>query len=259
MTPFSRRILRRSLVWKRHRGLSKRDVVLGSYPRPGGTWLAIMLAELLTDSTFDLRSGDRSVPMVGEGEGVVVLPDGGRLLRTHEPYRSEYSRSILLVRDPRDIVISYFHFQRDHLSRFDGSLDQFIHRFVRGEVDHYTPWHDHVATWLDSGERQIVVRYEDLHADPARELTRIAGFLDNPIEGEKIGATVAKNTFDAMREKEDRSAVVPRMTEEVSARFVRSGTVAGWRERLSGEQVLAIESVMKSVMEHVGYRPASNA
>jgi len=61
-----------------------------------------MLAEYFTRSTYDLRSGDDAVPMVGEGHARVMLPNGGRLLRSHEAYRPEYRRSILLVRDPRD-------------------------------------------------------------------------------------------------------------------------------------------------------------
>ena len=40
------------------------------------------------------------------------LPGGGRLIKTHEPYNHRYSRSIHLVRDPRDVAISYWSFMQ---------------------------------------------------------------------------------------------------------------------------------------------------
>lgn len=247
-------ILRRPLVWKRHRGVAPADVVLGSYPRSGGTWLAIMLAELLTSASFDLRSGDDSVPMVGEGTPRVILPDGGRLIRTHEPYRREYRRSILLVRDPRDVVVSYFHFQRDRLKTFSGSLDDFVSAFVRGRVDHYGPWRDHVASWLAGGQPQVTVRYEDLLDDPARELTRLVEFLTGRPDPTAIRDVVAANSFDEMRAKEERSAEALPAWEGAGARFVRSGTAGGWRDTLEPAPRDAIERSMQPQMGRLGYR-----
>lgn len=247
-------IFRRPIVWKRHRGIAPADVVLGSYPRSGGTWLAIILAELFTSASFDLRSGDDSVPMVGEGTPRVILPDGGRLIRTHEPYRREYRRAVLLVRDPRDVAVSYFHFQRDRLKTFSGSLDDFVDAFVRGRVDHYGPWGDHVASWLADGQPQVIVRYEDLLDDPARELTLIVEFLTGHPDPAAITDVVAANSFTEMRAKEERSAEALPAGERESARFVRSGTAGGWRGALGSSSRDAIERSMRSAMDRLGYR-----
>ena len=35
-----------------------------------------------------------------------VLPNGGRLIKTHEQYRSQYKRAIYLMRDLRDVMLS---------------------------------------------------------------------------------------------------------------------------------------------------------
>jgi hypothetical protein len=36
------------------------------------------------------------------------MPDGSRLMHTHEPYRRDYRRVVYLVRDIRDVVLSEF-------------------------------------------------------------------------------------------------------------------------------------------------------
>jgi len=250
-----RRGIRGPLTWKRHRVLTPVDVVLASFPRSGGTWLAIMLAEYLADASFDLRTGDDAVPMVGEGKPVLSLPGGGWLMRTHESHRREYSRAILLVRDPRDVVVSYFHFQRDRLGLFDGSLDEFARGFVAGTIDHYGAWHTHVRSWLDAGADQVLVRYEDLRANPGEGLAAILRFLNVSPDPDRLRAVTEANSFEQMRGKEQRSTEATAADRPESARFVRSGSIGGWTGTLDPESVRNIELAMGATMRRVGYEP----
>lgn len=249
--------MRRPLAWKRHRVLSAYDAVLGSYPRSGGTWLSIMLGEHLTGTSFDLRSGDDALPMVGEGTPQLSIPGGGWLYRSHEPYRREYRRPIVLVRDPRDVVISYFHFQRDRLEIFDGTLPEFVDGFVAGTIDHYGAWNDHVDSWLAGGDDRVVVRYEELRADPARELQRILDFLGIEWDAARLEHVAQANSFDRMREKEQVSSEATPEDRPDSARFVRAGHVGGWRESLDEDSLRKLEHAMSTTMRRVGYEPTT--
>src|SRR5580700_8773051 len=95
------------LIWLRHRGLDPRDVFLTSYPRSGQHWTRFQLFEILTKRSADFDTLDSTIPKVGEhSKAPSILPGGGRLIQTHQLWRREYKRAILLVRDVRDVVLS---------------------------------------------------------------------------------------------------------------------------------------------------------
>src|SRR5579863_5796840 len=99
--------VRNPVVWWRHRGLAPADVMLGSYPRSGSTWLRFVLYEILTgeSSSFDkVNAGLRGIGDYQHGPG--LLPGGGRFIGTHESYRPAYRRAVYLVRDVRDVALS---------------------------------------------------------------------------------------------------------------------------------------------------------
>lgn len=123
--------------------------MLASYPRSGNSWTKLMLAELLVGSAkIDGRSKEWFVPMVGQHRGAPgVLPNGGRLIKTHEPYNKAYARAIYLVRDVRDVVVS-FRTLRTMEGFSEESFDDFLSRFAVGAIGGYGTWQEHVASWL---------------------------------------------------------------------------------------------------------------
>jgi hypothetical protein len=62
-------------------------------------------------------------------------------------------------------------------------MDEFVSRFLLGEFDRkWGTWADHVQSWLrmrQNHPRFILLRYEDMKADPEHELLRVADFLEN--------------------------------------------------------------------------------
>jgi len=84
-------VLRAPLVWVRHRGLSERDVFVASFPKSGTTWLRFMLAQVLSGEEVDFDRAGILIPGVeAHAKAPKVLLDGGRLIQTHESFRSAY-------------------------------------------------------------------------------------------------------------------------------------------------------------------------
>ena len=80
--------LRVPLVWSRHRGLKDQDVFVASYPRSGSTWLRFLLFETLTKNDAGFDNVNRMLPDVGmHADATPLLPNQGRLIKTHEPFR----------------------------------------------------------------------------------------------------------------------------------------------------------------------------
>jgi hypothetical protein len=240
-------------IWLRHRGLESTDVFVASYPRSGVTWTRFILFEMLTgrEAGFDeVNAGIRGVGR--QGLGLRPLPHNGRLIATHEQYRKEYKRAIYLVRDGRDVALSEFAYTRA-LDFFQGDFDQFLQTFLKGKISGFAPWHRHVNSWMDSPiggtENLLMVHYEDLRQNPVQEFARLAEFLKVQMDAERIERAVANNSLDKMKKKEQAQ---PQKV-SLKDRFVRSGSVQGWRANLTVQQQQFFEQVAGRVLARLGY------
>src|ERR1700685_382375 len=104
--------LRGPVTALRHRDVRPDDTFVASYPRVGSTWLRFLLQETLTGEPSTFPSVNRVLPQIGFHENAYRLPNGGRLIKTHEAFRPEYQRAIYLTRDPRDVLLSEYAFQK---------------------------------------------------------------------------------------------------------------------------------------------------
>jgi Sulfotransferase domain len=248
--------LRPPLVWWRHRGLRKNDVLLASYPRSGNTWLRFLLYELVRGSAADFLTVTGGIPDIGKEAGVPLVEEGGRLLKTHEAYRPNYGKAIYLVRDPRDVVISEFEYQRFQ-DVFPGTFEEFLLAFLAGRVNGYGAWHRHVDRWLDAAESNrvllLLVKYEDLKKATEATLHAILGFLGVARDDDALRRAVFNNSIERMREKEDLVRDTHFRGSRRDQRFVRMGETGGWKSVLSDEHARRIQAEMGPTMARVGY------
>jgi hypothetical protein len=251
----SKTSLRIPLVWIRHRALRSTDVFLGAYPRSGSTWTRFVLYEILTGREAGFKEVNATLRGVGSlDRGVPLLPGAGRLLGTHERYRAEYKRAIYLVRDGRDVLLSEYSYLRA-LGFFHGDFDSFIAGFLghKGRVNGFGPWQRHVTSWLNSAVAQtpdfLFIRFEDLRSKPEDWFARIADFLGVNATPHTIKRALANNSLARMREKESAAPQLPPGKDS----FVRSGSIQGWRERLSQEQLAFFERYAEESLQRVGY------
>lgn len=258
----SRTRLRMPVVWYRHRGLNSRDAFVASYPRSGSTWLRFLLLELLTrDDEAGFDSVNQMIPDVGGQLGCPpFLDDGGRLIKTHEAYRRDYRKAVYLVRDVRDVVISEYEYENAN-ERISEDFDAFVMLSLKGRVNGYGAWRDHVASWVDSPlaaeGRLLVVKFEEMKANTEDALAGILAFLGVNRDRAAIRQAIADNNLPRMKEKEDRAPQTSAYTREAGKgeqkRFIRSGSTGGWRSRLTPEQVRLIEREAGARLKSLGY------
>jgi|ERR1700722_1429119 len=241
------------VMWIRHSTLRSSDVFLGSYPRSGSTWLRFILQEILTGEPSRFENVNQRIAFVGRhGNAPSVLPHGARLLQTHEAYRKEYQRAIYLVRDPRDVALSEYAFQKAR-GWVDGDFHSYLVGFLGGEVNGFGSWRAHVHSWLTaadaSGGNVRVYRYDELRRDTLTSLTSMLEFLNVTVDSQKISDAIASNSLQQMRKKEELSP------QKVSKRdrFVRNGSVGGWRENLNDAQVELVNRSLGREMTRLGY------
>jgi hypothetical protein len=250
---FAQTRLRAPLVWWRHRGLDPSDMFFAAYPKSGTTWARFVLFEMLSGMPSGFKATNQQMPGVGLHHNALrLLPNGGRLVATHEYYRNDYHRAIYMVRDARDVLLSEFAFL-SALEYYKKDLDDFVKTFLFTCVSAYGPWHKNVTSWLDSpiakNGNMLVVRYEDLRRDPVPLFSQMADFLGAKVSEEKIKQAVANNSIQNMRAKEDKEPV----RASIKGRFVRDGKVRGWVSKLTPGQIRLIDEHAGSVLLRLGY------
>jgi hypothetical protein len=257
----SRSRLRAPVVWLRHLGLSPRDVFVASYPRSGSTWVRFLLVELLTRYTAGFDRVNHLIPDIGRHRtSPEMLPAGGRLIKTHELYRSAYRRAVYITRDVRDVVLSEFDYENAR-QRISEDFDTFLMLSLKSNVNGYGCWQDHVLSWLASPlartDRLLLIKFEDLRARTEDTLTAVAEFLGIQPDRAAICTAITNNTVHRMREKEDQVSDIdgysPVKANGDGTRFVRSGSIGGWRARLSESQVRLIEQYAGVGLTRLGY------
>ncbi|HZQ69646.1 MAG TPA: sulfotransferase domain-containing protein [Terriglobales bacterium] len=254
--------LRAPLTRVRHWGLDRNDAFIASYPRSGNTWLRFVLFDILVSgqsSGFD--EVNHIIPDVGLHQPAIpLLPGAGRLIKTHEPFQKEYRKAIYLVRDARDVVLSEFAYQKA-LGWIPDDFETFLQQFVRGEVNPFTAWHEHVPDWIDSKLAQtpnfLLIKFEEMRRNTEQTVVQVLDFLGVEVDRQVVVAAIANNTLKKMQEKEQKSpqlsSTAPSANGSEESRFIRSGSIAGWRNRLSLEQVGLLEDKAGPVLERMGY------
>lgn len=249
----------RSAVLGEHLPDNRRDddLFLVEFPKSGITWLSFLMINVNLQLTGDARKvtffnyhdfipeADLGVHMVGP----LAQSLGYRCVKSHATYVARYRKVFYLVRDPRDVMVSYFAYRKG-LGQWRGTLEQFVAHREYG----IKAWVEHVTGWLNGVQpyaRFALVRYEDLIADTRGQLKRLYGLLGVSVTDEIIATAIERSSIETMRKLEEEYAVDhPALRNQV---FVRRSRPGGPRNALPEALRCRIESEGGAVMERLGY------
>jgi hypothetical protein len=244
------------------------DTFLVSYPRSGSTWLRFLIGNLVhPDTPVTFANVESYVPYVDiHPDSVLLKAPRPRILETHEPFFPAYPRVIYIVRDPRDVAVSYHYILIKDRHLPDGfPMEEFLPLFLAGKDFgvRLGSWTDHVMSWVrmrQGTEGFLLVRYEDLLEDTPRELARLAEFLHVPPAPDRITHAVEMSSASRMRtlEKTEWRLWATTRRSRPDRPFVRSAKSGDWRSTLAVESVSAIESAWADAMRVLGYPPVTD-
>jgi hypothetical protein len=163
--------------------------------------------------------------------------------------------AVYMIRDPRDVSLSLAH----HLGV---STDEAIrvmaaHGFATpnskdGPFEVWGTWTDHVMSWTARpNPALLVVRYEDLSADPVAKFSEVAAHLGIEAPMSAIVEATELSTFDKLADAERVHAF--RETSERADRFFREGRAGAWRDKLTADQARRIVAEQGETMQRWGY------
>ena len=238
------------------------DTFLVSFPRSGNTWTRFLVCNLINpDDPVNFAQLESRIPEIYfvTDRKLRSFPRP-RVIKSHECFDPRYKRIIYIVRDPRDVFISYYEFQLKRRAISDDcTLEEFLPCFMESGIEpKIGSWRDHVVSWTvarGGGENFLLLRYEDMIADPRKESTKIASFLGLDCSPERMALAVELSTADRMRqlEKEQSRQWKATRTTRQDKPFVGKAAAGGWKSTLSQSCVARIESAWGTVMRSVGY------
>ncbi len=277
--------------------MTGRIVWLASYPKSGNTWLRTVYTALrqgaepdinaleglgparyLFDIALGVRSSDLSQDEVDllrprADEAMATGPDGDVWRKIHDALFAGPSGELIvsaaatrtalyLVRDPRDVAVSWAHHAElplsDAVDIICDSTTALANSTRRPEPQlrqRLGNWSQHVRSWADEAPFPVhVLRYEDCLADPVATFrTAFAAAGLDVSEREMIGATTASSLG---RLQAQESATGFREVAGGESPFFRRGLARGWEAELPAELALRVTEEHGAVMARYGYLPS---
>lgn len=228
------------------------DTFLCSFPKSGNTWLRLLLAHLLSDSdSIGVRTVDQIIPDLYRSRKFIDTIPSSRFIKIHEPWFHLFPKTIYLVRDVRDVYISYYHYL-SKLGKYTGDLVNFIKMNSNSASDN--TWAMHVQAALlhqkKNVEKIIIIRYEDLLTQPEIELQRIVDFLAI-IPKHTILESIENCRFDRLKQQEIENGSIFR--DLSGGHFFREGRAGGWKGIFGEAEQQALSSADREMLALLGY------
>ena len=279
----------------------KKIIWISSYPKSGNTWIRYLIANYFFNSErkFDQKiiGNVKKFPVddlikkistkkeliknpyniskywIKSQELMKVIKGNVVFLKNHNALVSINKKdftnenhslaSIYIVRDPRDVVISYAKYR--NLS-YDRSIEQLCSKklfylldikedFPRIEIlgswkFHYTSWRDGVPNMP-----KVIVRYEDLLDNCYNNFYKIIDFLSKilgfKINIEQLKFSIEFSNFEKLQKDEKKLGF---FENSGNTNFFRCGKKEYWKNELSISQVKKIEKEFDEEMKFLGYK-----
>lgn len=240
----------------------KSDIFLVSYPRSGNTWLRFVLGTYISDKKVDWLNLERIFPdMYRCSEKFLNSLPNPRYIKSHHPYDKRFNKVIYVVRDPRDVVISYYYWnvKFNNFEDTQENFDEFFEDFVTGRIRDFGTWSHNVESWINkcsaNGEKFFLLRYEDLKTNTREIIVDILTFLGEPISVKRLDKVLEWTSMSNMKALEvaqrDKSDLLE--TTNKSYNFVGSGDSGKVRKKLSRIQLNRLNNNFKETMIKFGY------
>ncbi|EFB18897.1 hypothetical protein PANDA_020756, partial [Ailuropoda melanoleuca] len=179
-------------------------------------------------------------PPLNSGLDLANKMPSPRTMKTHLPVQllppsfwKENSKIIYVARNPKDLLVSYYHFSRmTRMMPDPGTWEEYIEAFKAGKVL-WGSWYDHVKGWWDVKDqhRILYLFYEDMKEDPKREIQKILKFLEKEMPEEVLNKIIYHTSFDVMKQNPmaNYSTLPTVLMDQSISPFIRKGMPGDWK------------------------------
>lgn len=162
---------------------------------------------LRTRGSMDFDEITEVIPWLEMASDLGMDPDAAqaaepRAFKTHLTWHEvpKGGRYIAVLRDPKDVVVSSYHFHEGW--RFEPgtiSVDEFAREFFLSREKERSYWY-HLSSYWEQRYRSdvLILCYENMKADPVAAVCNVARFIDYPLDDDLLEIVVKQSSIEFM-------------------------------------------------------------
>lgn len=210
---------------------------LASFPRSGNSFFRIVSKNVFGREIYSIYNEARA-PLKPDELQRMSEDNNLHLVKTHE-MPSDQNKAIYLVRDGRDSLVSltWFNLTSREAPQRDIPKDQFntaLKEAIMSNV--YGGWSENILAWLNRPDPIVVVRFEDLIAQPEETVSKsFEAFGLNKNDEQRNNLP----SFEKMHER--------------NPFLFRKGKVGGWKEEMPDDLHNLFWEIHGKGMDALGY------
>ena len=187
-------------------------------------------------------------------------PEQKRVIKSHFdweflPY-SEQAKYILVIRDPKDVFVSSYHFfvKNGPLDPMIRSVDDLLHLFLSDNFPLGGSWAANTAGYWAERHRPnvMVVSFKAMKGDLRGTVNNVADFLDIDVANDVINRVCEKSSFDYMKRIDEKFAMWKMIPWRDPGAMVRTGKQGGSSELLTRDQQRQIDAHFIAELKRLG-------
>ncbi|PVD36265.1 hypothetical protein C0Q70_03243 [Pomacea canaliculata] len=229
------------------------DLLLWGYPRTGCHWLWEMICMLSKGSVqYDANTKENYMLDFMTPEMLEAMPSP-RTLNSHFYFhhlpaqtKEKKIKFVVLHRDPKDTVVSYYSFMKGFAELFDynGTFSHFLELFLEGTLPYgsFIDFEQHIMQTLEDNPDIPVLHvfYEDLLKNCAEELLKVQRFLGYAADEKLCSGIAAACEFKKLKQViVDRPDPLRGDHKEGFEGVCRKGVIGDWKNFFSKEEEAA--------------------
>ena len=248
--------------------LEAEDIILASYLGSGSSLIGGILIELGLDYIEGKNKQQTEVilPLWRkhwkqlDTKYDVAKPKELRLFKTHF-YPVSFAdakpkKAVLLIRDVRDAVISYYNWRKGFSDEY-GTLSDFLTTDGYYGKKPFDDWTSYIEKWCkwgnQKGHRLYLIKYEDLKFSPKETVKSLLKFLKIKRSTAEIEQAVKNSRFSKIKKEE-----MQVLENSKQPRIFRKGLVGEWRNTLSFQDLSCIKAKTTGMLKKYCYIEANN-
>ena len=279
----------------------KKIIWISSYPKSGNTWMRFLISNYFFNKSneFNFQIADNTILMfpqlslmkkIVDRKTLIENPfniskywlnlqkevsiDGGNVVffKNHNALisieKNDFTNmdltlaAIYIVRDPRDVVISYAHYKNESYDKVISDLCDKKLFYNISSIDNFPyieilgSWSYHYKSWKFGmpDMPRVIIKYEDLLKDCIGQFNNTIDFLSKILnhkkDNNKIQFSVKNSEFSLLQEGEKKFGM---KTNKGKDKFFRTGKAEQWKDLLSLTQIKKIEASCKQGMKELNY------
>jgi hypothetical protein len=171
--------------------------------------------------------------------------------------------AIYIVRDPRDVLVSYSKHMKKSISETLKLIQDDNHigfledkEGVIGDIR--GSWSQHYNSWKNFNIREkLIIKYEDLIEDPFNNFLKAINYLNRliglKVDEENIKKCIKITSFNNLQNLEKTTGFKEKLTNHSDVPFFNTGKVNQWQKVLDKETINIVEKKFAKEMSELNY------